>query len=329
MLTTTTIHAFTSPSKIGNRPATIITTAATSSSIHHRYHGILHMVPSSASALASTSVSASTSTSSASSSSTSSLVLPKTQYPNPQLEDPWYSTKIQTDMGYTTKVKSLYLRHCVLERKETAELALQWYLQLTSSGSSISADDDCNNIIKDLKKSRDPFGDVTKQLSACSMTRDEGGNIGWVDIDIDVDVYHDADNSNNKKKKELTAASLIPDDILRTLVELQPKAGDVHIVGPSSITHQVHVIRVEELYIPNMILPESIIPSTVNNKTIKLGSFNGVNALVPRNKLKGHGVMPTVPNFELQKNRKGETIDNVVDNDNDDDPNNIPKLQQR
>mmetsp|Transcript_27807 Transcript_27807/g.31139 ORF Transcript_27807/g.31139 Transcript_27807/m.31139 type:complete len:84 (-) Transcript_27807:229-480(-) len=82
------------------------------------------MVPSSASALASTSVSASTSTStsSASSSSTSSSVLPKTQYPNPQLEDPWYSTKIQTNMGYTTKVKSLYLRHCVLERKETAEL---------------------------------------------------------------------------------------------------------------------------------------------------------------------------------------------------------------
>mmetsp|Transcript_223 Transcript_223/g.236 ORF Transcript_223/g.236 Transcript_223/m.236 type:complete len:160 (+) Transcript_223:1-480(+) len=159
------------------------------------------------------------------------------------------------------------------------------------------------------------------------MTREEGGKIGWVDIDMDVDV----DNSNNKKKKELTAASLIPDDILRTLVELQPKAGDVHIVGPSSITQQVHVIRVEELYIPNIILPESIptVQNTKSKNTIKLGSFNGVNALVPRNKLKGHGVMPTVPNFELQKNRKGETIDNVVDNDNDDDPNNIPKLQQR
>jgi len=39
--------------------------------------------------------------------------------------------------------------------------------------------------------------------------------------------------------------------------------------------------------------------------------------------------MPTVPNFELQKNRKGETIDDIVDNDNDDDPNNIPKLQQK
>mmetsp|Transcript_46489 Transcript_46489/g.50121 ORF Transcript_46489/g.50121 Transcript_46489/m.50121 type:complete len:89 (-) Transcript_46489:33-299(-) len=75
-------------------------------------------------------------------------------------------------------------------------------------------------------------------------------------------------------------------------------------VPPRSPIKQVHVIRVEELYIPNIILPESIIPSTVNNKTIKLGSFNGVNALVPRNKLKGHGVMPTVPKFALQKNRK-------------------------
>jgi hypothetical protein len=37
-------------------------------------------------------------------------------------------------MSYSTKVKSLYLRHCVVERKETAELALNWYLQLTSGG---------------------------------------------------------------------------------------------------------------------------------------------------------------------------------------------------
>ena len=92
-------------------------------------------------------------------------------------------------------------------------------------------------------------------------------------------------------------------------------------MGPSLITNQVHLLRVGELYIPNIIIPESITPSTVTNKTIKLGSFNDVNAFVPRNKLNGYGVMPTVPNFELQTNRKGETIDNG--------PNNIPTQEEK
>jgi hypothetical protein len=233
--------------------------------------------------VASSSSSTTSSTKSSSSSSSSSLTLPKTQYPDPNLNNPWYSTKIQTDMSYSTKVKSLYLRHCVVERKETAELALQWYLQLTSGGSvenvgTNSGDDD--DVV--IHTSRDPFGDVTKQLSACTMTREEGGKIGWVDIEV------------NKKSNELTYSSLIPSDILKKLIELQPKAGDVHIIGPSSHTNQVHLIRVEELYIPNIVLPTerkslSTLTSIDSKEINKLGSFNGINALVSRNKLKGHG----------------------------------------
>ena len=204
-------------------------------------------------------------------------------------------------MGYSRKVKSLYLRHVLVERMETAELALQWYLQL-SSGESIASDSGSDKgIAVELTTSRDPFGDVARQLSACSMTREEGGKIGWIDLPNRQD--DEMDDEDDDSIAQLTFASLIPKDILEELVKVQPKAGDVHIVGPSSITNQVHVIRVEELYVPN-VLPKAI-DRVYRDKTnkdgggeTKLGSFHGVNALVPRNKLKGHGVMPRVPKFE-------------------------------
>ena len=231
---------------------------------------------------------------------------PKTQYPNPNLADPWYSTRIQKDMGYLNRVKSLYLRHVVVERIETAEMALQWYLQLSSGETiDISGNGDETNaksetgIAVELNTSRDPFGDVAQQLSACSMTRDEGGKIGWVDLPSD----EDDDDTSSGKGGELSFASLIPEDILEKMVALQPKAGDVHVVGPSSTTNQVHVIRVEELYVPNILLPKAIdrVYNNGDDDDVKLGSFSGVNGLFPRNKLKGHGVMPRVPKFERKR----------------------------
>lgn len=224
----------------------------------------------------------------------------KIESPNTNLADPWYSTRIQKDMGYTERVKSLYLRHVVVERMETAELALEWYLQL-SSGENIATNDSDKSNSVELNTSRDPFGDVARQLSACSMTRDEGGKIGWVDLPSELS---DEDETIARRKNgELTYASLIPDDVLEKLVALQPKAGDVHILGPSSSTNQVHVVRIEELYVPNVV-PKAI--ERVNIGDAKLGSFSGVNALVPRKKLKGQGVMPTVPKFERKRGDEAE-----------------------
>ena len=225
----------------------------------------------------------------------------KTRYPNPNLADPWYSTRIQNDMGYSNRVKSLYLRHVVVERMDTAKLALDWYLQLSSGESIINNGDGDDDIIV-LETSRDPFGDVAKQLSACSLTRDEGGKIGWVDLP--------SSSCNDDRRDELSFATLVPDDVLEKLVELQPKAGDVYIVGPSTATNQVHVVRVEELYVPNVVpkMIERIYAgtTTTNNNEPKLGSFSGVNALIPRNKLKGHGVMPRVPKFERKRDTTGQ-----------------------
>ena len=227
-------------------------------------------------------------------------------------------------MGYSERVKSLYLRHVVVERAETAELALQWYLQL-SSGESVATgehNDGAEESSLYLNTSRDPFGDVAKQLSACSITRDEGGKIGWVDVPSETE------EAESDTTAELSFASLIPDDILKRLVDIQPKAGDVHIVGPSSLTNQVHVIRVEELYVPNVLSPPKAIDRIYSDgskdddegdKNAKLGSFRGVNALVPRNKLKGHGVMPTVPKFE-RKRTHDSTAPKGFDEYQDDDP---------
>jgi len=216
-------------------------------------------------------------------------------------------------MGYSERVKSMYLRHVVVERAETAELALQWYLQL-SSGENVPTGER-NDVEGEsslyLNTSRDPFGDVAKQLSACSISRDEGGKIGWVDVPSE------AKEADSDTTAELSLASLIPDDVLKRLVDLQPKAGDVHIVGPSSLTNQVHVIRVEELYVPNVLsLPKAIdriysdgSKDNDDGNNAKLGSFRGVNALVPRNKLKGHGVMPTVPKFERNRTHNRASSD--------------------
>ena len=151
---------------------------------------------------------------------------------------------------------------------------------------------------------------MAKQLSACPFTRDEGGKIGWID---NTSSSRATEPRPTTTSPELSYSQLLPHDIIAKLIELQPKAGDVHIVGPSLTTQQYHVIRVEELYIPthNILVPTQTTTlkalTTASNQNTatggtnkKLGSFTGVNAKIPRNKLKGHGVMPTVPNFEMR-----------------------------
>mmetsp|Transcript_8247 Transcript_8247/g.24369 ORF Transcript_8247/g.24369 Transcript_8247/m.24369 type:complete len:808 (+) Transcript_8247:54-2477(+) len=216
--------------------------------------------------------------------------------------DAWFSTRIQKDMEYSSRVKSLYLRHVVVERTDTAKLALDWYLQL-SAGETVttSGDVDDDDDIVVLTTSKDPFGDVAKHLSACSVTREEGGKLGWVDVP------GSKSDDDDEKKEEFSVAGLLPRDLLDRLVAKQPKAGDVYIVGPSAITNQVHVVRVEELYVPN-VLPKAIDRVYSAEESTKLGSFNGVNALIPRNKLKGHGVMPSVPKFQRRTPASGEDL---------------------
>lgn len=162
----------------------------------------------------------------------------------------WFPSRIQEDVDYENVVRSAYLRHLVVETKDMAQLAIQSYLKSTDE---------------------DPFASLATALSACTLTREEGGRIGWLDLDDSVAVEQ----------------SIVPKDVLEQLWLLRPKSGDLHIVQSNS-TDQVHVIKVEEL------LLQHIVRSEVTGN-MRVGAHNGQNGLVRRSKLKGQGVAPKIP----------------------------------
>ena len=156
-----------------------------------------------------------------------------------------------------------------------ADQAQQQYLNMQLSGDG-GGDDD-------------PFGRVAKMVSACPITRSDGGKIGWVD--------RIEDNSNN-------ALSVLPSDVITKMYGLQPKSGDMHVIQ-SDETRQWHLIQIVELWIQNPITPLSASPSTAtatqsssssssdSTTTIspRLGSHMGSNDLIRRrsNRLEGQG----------------------------------------
>ena len=158
----------------------------------------------------------------------------------------WFPTRIQEDVEYEKVVRSAYLRHIVVETVGMAQVALQSYLKSTQE---------------------DPFGSLATTLSACTLTRDEGGRIGWLDLNA--------------------TDSILPQDVLKELWGLQPKSGDIHVLQ-SCTTSQVHVIKVEELLLQHLANSQ-----VIGNQ--RVGAHNGRNALISRSKLKGQGVTPKLP----------------------------------
>jgi hypothetical protein len=160
----------------------------------------------------------------------------------------------------------VYLRHILVERMDMAQLALEQYVANTSS--------------------KDPFGELAAKISACAATREEAGKIGWIDV------------QDTESESELSSL-LIPADVLQQLLRLAPKTGDVHILQ-SSVTQQVHVVRVEELLIQHN---ANLFPD--ETKQARTGSHAGINAVLPRGKLKGQGVMPEFPDLKLKLSGQG------------------------
>ena len=178
----------------------------------------------------------------------------------------WFPTKIQEDVDYEQVVQSLYLRHILVETTEMAQLTLSRYISQHSTAS------------------KDPFGDLAKEISACQSTRAEGGKVGWIDLE--------QIQTLGTKSPELTSPLLIlPPDVLEQLIKLTPKSGDVHIIQ-SAVTDQIHVIRVEELLIRHN---ANLLQHDSSKATRIVGSYSGLNAVLPRSKLKGRGVLPEFP----------------------------------
>lgn len=191
----------------------------------------------------------------------------------------WFPTRIQESVNYVEQVESLYLRHILVETIDMAQLALQHYLTAHAH-------------------STDPFGHVAQLISSCSLTRQEGGRVGWMDL------------RNQNTFAAATPSSIIPADVIESLIRLSPKPGDVHIVA-SPATNQVHVILVEEILIRPQFRSKTL-PSNHNNnhgddQPFRVGMHSGQNVLLPRGKLPGLGTFSKVA--ELFPSRTTSIVD--------------------
>jgi len=185
----------------------------------------------------------------------------------------WYPRRIQESVDYNRVVESAFLRHIVVETPEMANTAMESYRQMDTV---------------------DPFDDLAKTISACSQTREEGGRIGWIEPP-----------QNDRSNDASSASSILPNDVIEQLFDLLPKNGDVHVIE-SQITNQFHIVKVEEIAVLNKPTLFTTEIEGIPNKLI--GSHEGKNALIPRSKLKGIGVTPTLPDFSSPDTNKTYVI---------------------
>lgn len=116
---------------------------------------------------------------------------------------------------------------------------------------------------------KDPFASVADQVSILPEAK-----VGWIDA---------------KSNASADESAVLPMEVQKALFDLSPKTGDVHIL--QSDIGQYHVVKIDEL----AVLHRASSTNTFMSSSPLLGSHAGVNALVPRSKLKGQGVTPTIP----------------------------------
>ena len=168
----------------------------------------------------------------------------------------WFPRNIQESVNYKQVVPSLYVRQIVVETYDMARMAVQLYLE---------------------SQEEDPFGSVAQSISVLP----DAIRVGWIH-------HHHASTTKD------SGVLLLPSEVQKALFETLPKMGDVHIL-PSDIG-QYHVVKVDELAIlhrPSILSPPNISSNNKsnNNNTLLLGSHVGINAVLPRSKLKGQGVI--------------------------------------
>ena len=134
----------------------------------------------------------------------------------------WFPTKATSEdvINYHATVKSLFLRHVLVETDEMAKLAM--------------------DVLKsNLSHTQDPFGELAQSLSACIYSREEGGKIGWCDNPLNEKVK-DVVNSNAE-----SIEVMLPRDTISALFEeKRPKAGDIIRLRSD---RGVHLIRVDDV----------------------------------------------------------------------------------
>jgi hypothetical protein len=86
--------------------------------------------------------------------------------------------------------------------------------------------------LHELRTATISFEELAKQISACSETRESGGNIGWVTID-------DQDGTKNEHLNEL-----FPQQAREQAVHITTKPGDIVLVESSRGYHLVQIVDV-------------------------------------------------------------------------------------
>lgn len=165
-------------------------------------------------------------------------------------------------MSYDEIVQRLYLRQIVTETKDLADWVVQQVYHTPAQEDTPTGTHDDDDSDDDI------FGRLARQVSACPYTRDEGGKIGWVEAKEDYQV--------------------LPADVIAQVYERQPKPGDLLVVGPSHAKSQWHCIQVVEAWMQPLLADRRY-------EGGRVGEHEGINAVLPRPKLKGAGVMPSLP----------------------------------
>lgn len=220
------------------------------------------------------------------------------------------------------------MRHIVTETKGLADWALQqvYAAPPTSSGSSRN----CRNGTSDSDTQRqgqpqanrddghdddDPFGRLARTLSVCQHTRTQGGKIGWVEP-----VTQAAADADGLPADHEYVQNLLPADVIRQVYHRRPKPGDTMVLS-SQTSGQWHVIQVAEAWMHPPLRRQQQSPQQApgtNNDNVNVvvdddddnddnqpdrqyqtdlvGAHQGINRVVRRPKLKGAGVLPTLPN---------------------------------
>ncbi len=221
---------------------------------------------------------------------------PKASKPNK-----WFPVKPEDALltEYDKLVRGAYVRHVVLETAEMADLAIQTYLR-GGGGNASSGTNDTNSIAN-----VDPFGQLAKDLSACTKSRNENGKIGWIDNPFHPSKQQENVNSDGDHNAPIVneiVSELIPHHVIKELFRLKPKGGDLLKLkdsnGDNGDDGKIHLCRIDDLlidYIPNSD------KSTNQEKEQNTDTFmnfkqRGVNKVITsRPKLKGQGTRPRSP----------------------------------
>ena len=192
---------------------------------------------------------------------------------------------------YNSIVKSAYLRHILVETEEMADLVMKLYLNGGKVGDD--SDDNDNNSAYE-KTDGDVFSRLAVDLSTCAFTREDSGEIGWVD--------NPSSSADNGQKSDLNEvyADILPSKAIHELFQRRVKGGDViKVQGKEGW----HLIRVDDLYI-------KLVGDT---DTTAEGSKNKINKIRP--KLKGSGQIPLSPVFQKVGDVDDEANNNGIEND--------------